>query len=357
MTVSPRLPRKVSAALAIVAVAAGVAVGSTVLGGSGAASLCGATLAGGQFWSAQAIPSYSCFGHVEYARSNPANAGPPDYAPRLSNAAGAITETAWNSDYLSNPDNGHNPAVSVNSPGLFGTSTHPDAYISFRITVPVGYPTIDRAAHNWNLFFETYGTPYAGSPPVGLDISAANASSPDRYILTNHVGAIQWSGPITFGVGDWIVVREHFATDNTGLVQIYENGVLGVTVNEPTLLTGVNWNGGLNTANFSNYRARDLTAQDPVSLTFSCMTASTSMPLSACGSGGGPTGPTGATGTTSTTTTASSTTPSTTTTASTTTSTPATTTTSSSTTTTTTNPPHRRRHRQPCTAWPWPCKP
>jgi hypothetical protein len=121
-----------------------------------------------------------------------------------------------------------------------------NVYIAFSVYLSVGFPSIctPYVSGCFFSFAEIYGPPYNGSGPVSIQASG------NHFFLDTRVNTDEWNSP-NWTPGTWsdFVLHVNFATDSTGYVQVYYDGQLQTlangttTVNEATLLMGVNWNG------------------------------------------------------------------------------------------------------------------
>ena len=151
-----------------------------------------------------------------------------------------------------------NPRADFESPGLFKPGS--DAYVAIPLLIPSGFPVIDWHK-GWYQVAELYGRPYGGSPPVGIGLTNY-ATGVNHLQLVDHYGKVWWQGPSLDGRWHTLTLHVHFATDNTGSVELWYDGVAqklinGTTkVNYPTLLSGVNWDGtDANFLNINSYRS------------------------------------------------------------------------------------------------------
>jgi hypothetical protein len=162
------------------------------------------------------------------------------------------------------------PRGDVESPKMFFPGD--DWYISIPTLIPSGFPTI-----NNQYFFqvaEIYGPPYGGSPTVGLDLESDSAGRNHLKLDLDaaHSGT-PWVGPALDGRWHTLTLHVHFATDSSGFVQLWYDGVLqtfngrannvtftsnNTQINYATLVSGVNWDGrDGNFVNIDSYRARN----------------------------------------------------------------------------------------------------
>jgi hypothetical protein len=150
-----------------------------------------------------------------------------------------------------------NPRGDVESPHMF----HPgnDVFVSIPVLVPTAVPS---ASAGWFQVAEVYGQPYGGSPTMGIDLSA-DSSGLNHIVLARDVthNDQPWVGPALDGKWHTVILHVHFATDNTGFVQIWYDGTQqkftdGTTqLNYITLQSGINWDGtDGNFLNINEYR-------------------------------------------------------------------------------------------------------
>ena len=140
-----------------------------------------------------------------------------------------------------------------------------DDYIAVHTLVPTTMPAVD-TNKAWFELAEIYGQPYNGSPPVSVALSDWNENGQNHFIMNqdaSHGYQRAWTGPAaTDGKWHTIIFHVHFATDNSGSVQIYFDGQLQTmtngttTLHEATLDPGVNWDGTHgNFLNIQSYRS------------------------------------------------------------------------------------------------------
>lgn len=151
-----------------------------------------------------------------------------------------------------------NPRADFESPKMFTPGS--DAYIAIPTLLPSGFPVIDWHK-GWMQVAELYGQPYGGSPPIGIGLTNYGTGI-NHYQLSDHASKVWWQGPSIVGGWHTVTLHVHFATDNTGSVELWYDGAQqkftnGATkLNYPTLLAGVNWDGTHgNFLNINNYRS------------------------------------------------------------------------------------------------------
>jgi hypothetical protein len=200
-------------------------------------------------------------------------------APRLTaNAATQLTGLTWNGDLSTgtfsqgwvtsplHPGLSHSLEITVaqNSVtancGVLGSPGHPNgqilspplfkpgdnAYIGFSEYLPANFPSIC-TPYVLGCFFsfaEVYGPPYLGSPPFGLEFIGRH------FFLGTRANSDAWNSPnVANGMWNDFVLHVNFATDNSGYIELWFNGVQQTFANgstrlyEATLMPGVNWNG------------------------------------------------------------------------------------------------------------------
>jgi hypothetical protein len=151
-----------------------------------------------------------------------------------------------------------NPRADFESPNLFPPGS--DAYIAIPNLIPAGFPVLDWHK-GWMQIAELYGRPYGGSPPIGIGLTNYGTGV-NHYQLVDHYGKMWWQGPSLDARWHTITLHVHFATDSTGSVELWYDGVPqkllngSTKVNYPTLLAGVNWDGtNANFLNINSYRS------------------------------------------------------------------------------------------------------
>jgi len=143
-----------------------------------------------------------------------------------------------------------NPRGDVESPPMFAPGD--DYFVSVPILIPASFPAVNKG---WWQVAELYGKPYGGSPPIGVYLW--NVSGTNRFILQRQGASVLWTSPPLDGKWHTITLHVHFATDSTGLVDVYYDGQHAAgPFKYPTLVSNVNWDG--KTPNFldiNSYRA------------------------------------------------------------------------------------------------------
>jgi hypothetical protein len=135
-----------------------------------------------------------------------------------------------------------------------------EKYVAIPILIPSSTPSTKGW---WFQVAELYGAPYGGSPPIGIfvdaDSTGKNHLSLRRDATHNHDQV--WLGPLLDGLWHTVILHVRFATDNSGFVQIWYDGVPqhfnnGATqLNYITLEPGINWDGSRpNFLNINSYR-------------------------------------------------------------------------------------------------------
>lgn len=217
----------------------------------------------------------SAFGHVEVnhpgaATVIPAPGGRPGKAIQLTtldtdnnnpNALGRV------------PDNTHNPATSVNSPGEFIVGT--DVFIGGGLWVS-SVPLVLRNLREWCQVWESYGKPYGGSPSCQLALMAVSGVNHLVMFRQDSLESPQyapiWLGPpIPSGAYlDWHV-HINYQANNSGFVEVYINKQIqklfdgSTRLSYATLDPGVDWDGSSpNTSDWDLYHSKGLAAQTQV---------------------------------------------------------------------------------------------
>jgi hypothetical protein len=149
--------------------------------------------------------------------------------------------TSANCSILGSP--GH-PNAQVISPNMF--SPGQNLYIGFSVYIPQAFPQLCTpwVPGCFFSFMEVYGPPFNGPGPFAL------MGAGSHFALGTRVNPDAWTSP-TWTRGRWykFVLHVNFATDDTGYVELWFNGVRQKLLNgstrlyEPTLIYGVNWNG------------------------------------------------------------------------------------------------------------------
>jgi Polysaccharide lyase len=148
-----------------------------------------------------------------------------------------------------------NPAAAVDSPDLFYDGD--EDYIGFSTYLPANFPYVP----HWFQLAEIYGRPFAGSPPIGIDIEG-NRLGLWRNQSTGYDNP--WS--VALQTGTWLdmVLHVKFSSDPTvGFIEIWLNGAPQTFANGrqrlymATLVPGVNWDGaaGGNSLDLDQYRS------------------------------------------------------------------------------------------------------
>ena len=151
------------------------------------------------------------------------------------------------------------PRGDVESPPFF----HPgnEVFVGTQTLLPIGsgFPT---SAGGWFQVSEIYGKPYGGSPTIGQDLIHDSAGW--HYCLqrdATHGYDKPWVGPVLDGKWHQVIFHVRFATNNTGFVEVYYDGVLQKFSNGSTRLyyitlqKGIDWDGtDGNFLNTNSYR-------------------------------------------------------------------------------------------------------
>ena len=227
---------------------------SSVICAAGAGSAAASSLAPGVLWSGDmSSGSLSQYALVEQCPGAVSVVGSP--APAGVHAVGL---TVNNNDTMSACPNhvfSANPAAAVDSPGLFHAGD--DRYIGFSTFLPANFPYIP----HWFQLAEIYGPPFAGSPPIGIDIEGSRLGLWNDH-STGY--ANPWSVPVQTNTWLDLVLHVKFSSDPTvGFVEIWLGGVQQTFSNGQqrlymaTLVPGINWTGGngANTLDLDQYRS------------------------------------------------------------------------------------------------------
>jgi hypothetical protein len=151
------------------------------------------------------------------------------------------------------------PSAELISKSLFTPGMN--VWIGMSVYLPVGFPRINVPFHPTGFFslMSIYGPPYNGSPPWSLNVQdrrfGVNATTGGGGPNGPYAGAAWKSStnesmtPITYGVWHDFVFHVKFATNKTGYLEIYYDGVKqkfgdgSKRIYLPTLRPGVNWDG------------------------------------------------------------------------------------------------------------------
>jgi hypothetical protein len=159
------------------------------------------------------------------------------------------------------------PSAQLLGPNVFKPGMN--VYIGFSLLTPnfsnLCHPYVRGCFFSW---MEVYGPPYNGPGPFAITTNVF----PNAFVLGLYKDPNAWTGPAWRNTaGQWanFVIHVNFATDNTGYVELYYNGVLQplhwptptstptvTRVYGPTLIPNVNWNGSTpNHLAMQQYRA------------------------------------------------------------------------------------------------------
>lgn len=95
---------------------------------------------------------------------------------------------------------------------------------AFDVSFPRSFPNVPR--RSWTLFQEDFGEPYSDSPPLGFQVSDIRGR--DRVALRRDARFgydVLWSQPLVRGRWYRFLVHKRIATDRSGFVELWVNGV------------------------------------------------------------------------------------------------------------------------------------
>jgi hypothetical protein len=204
-------------------------------------------------WSQWAAPQ-ACSGNTGPPKgtnlgTSPTDPTPPGYAHSIKFVV-ADNSIGQNCPGIQNTS----PSAQLLGPWMFKPGMN--TYIGFSLYTPTDtnlcHPYVSGCFFSW---WEVYGPPYYGPGPVAITTNIY----PNAFVLGIYRDPNAWTGPSFASTqGKWqnFVIHINWATDNSGYVELYFNGVLQqlhypyptstptvTRIYEPTLISGVNWNG------------------------------------------------------------------------------------------------------------------
>lgn len=172
---------------------------------------------------------------------------------------------AYAVDNSDRPYPGSDPRGDVESPRVFKPGD--DYYFSIPVLIPRNFPLVPRGS--WVMFAEVYGTPYNGSPTNSLGVRNDLGDGKNHFAFGGRsINAANtdyaWEGAAVDGRWHTFILHIHFATDNTGVMELWFDGVRQTflngsqTLRRATMVPGATWDG--TTGNFldiNSYRPVD----------------------------------------------------------------------------------------------------
>lgn len=142
---------------------------------------------------------------------------------------------------------GGNPRADLQGPQIFKPGD--DLYFSIDFIIPDAAIAQIAAGNPWFQIWEIYGHPGGGSPPIGLGLTKSGSGAAVKIGRgKTHGYDTPWQRQLD-GQRHKIVIHETGATDGTGLVELWFDGLKQMfadgtqALHQATLEPGVNWDG------------------------------------------------------------------------------------------------------------------
>jgi hypothetical protein len=142
-----------------------------------------------------------------------------------------------------------------------------DAYFAIPVLIPRSFPRVPD--EKWVMFAEIYGAPYEGAPTMALSIRNDFRDHVNHFAFGGYrngrVTDGMWYSPRLDGRWHTFILHVHFATDQSGSVQLWYDGRRqrfrggAWTLRYATMVPGRTWDGTHgNFLDINNYRPKNL---------------------------------------------------------------------------------------------------